>query len=110
MKKTLIISSICLIATLFLFMITDPAQVPPAVLILPFLTLFITILAILALMFRWRGMSAGRSWRVGALCAAVPLSLLILQSIGQLTLRDILTVAALFLFSFFYISRTTTAS
>jgi hypothetical protein len=79
-------------------------------LILPFILIFIGLLTVFAHVLQKRGMSPSRSWRVGALGAGIPLVLLILQSIGQLTLRDVLTIAALFSLAYFYVSRTTAPS
>jgi hypothetical protein len=110
MKKTLLISGASLAGLLLLFLLTNPADVPSFILPLPFLLIFIVLLALISILLQKRGLSAQRSWRVGALCAAVPLTLLILQSIGQLTVRDLLTIAALFALSYFYIARTTAPS
>lgn len=110
MKRTGIISGVCFGLLLVLFVATDPGQVPSFMLVLPFLLLFIMLFSLAVLMFQRRGMSTVRSVRVGAFCAGIPLLLLILQSIGQLTLRDVLTIGALFLISYFYISRTAVSS
>jgi hypothetical protein len=110
MKKTLFVSSACLLGLLVLFITTEPTDVPSFILVLPFLFIFIILLSLISLLLQKRGMSVRRSWRVGALFAAIPLTLLILQSIGQLTVRDLLTIAALFSLSYFYITRTTAPS
>jgi hypothetical protein len=110
MKKIIFISGVCLAALALLFISTEPTKVPSLVLVIPFLLIFIILLALFALLFQKRGMSVRRSWRIAALCAGIPLVLLVLQSIGQLTARDLLTMAALFSLSYFYVSRTTAPS
>jgi len=107
MKKIIIMGGASLAILLLLFITTDPTKVPSFILVLPFILIFVVLVCALVLGLRWRGMSTTRSLRVGALSAAVPLTLLVLQSIGQLTVRDLLTIAALFLLSYFYIARTT---
>jgi Mn2+/Fe2+ NRAMP family transporter len=107
MKKIMIASSVSLSILLVLFMATNPANVPSFVLVLPFILLFVLLVCGIVLALKKRGMDPARSWRIGALIAAVPMTLLVLQSIGQLTVRDLLTIGALFLLSYFYIARTT---
>jgi hypothetical protein len=110
MKKIMFISSVCFAGLLILFMATEPTNVPSFILVLPFLLIFIVLLSLFSWLLQKRGMAGRRSWRIGALSAAIPVALLILQSIGQLTVRDILTIAALFSLSYFYITRTTAPS
>jgi Mn2+/Fe2+ NRAMP family transporter len=110
MKRALIICGGCLSALLVLFLGTDPNKVPSFVLVFPFILLFVTLLSLAFILLQKRGMAVSRSMRIGALCAAVPIILLILQSIGQLTLKDVLTIGALFVVSYFYMSRLSTSS
>lgn len=95
---------------LLLFMVlTKPAALPVVVLIVPFILLFI------ALMSLWRLLQAigahyliGRSpkgERLGIIACISVVLLLILQSLGQLTLRDSLTVIALATIGYLYIIR-----
>jgi hypothetical protein len=110
MKKTASIIAICLAGVTLLFATTDPSKVLSPILIVPFLLIFISLWSFVSFVLQQRGMTKTKSTRVGGLCAGIPLLMLILQSIGQLTLRDILTIAALFSLSYFYISRTTVSS
>lgn len=80
---------------------TNPEQVPPYVSMVIFVALYALIVAlgwfVLALVrflgaFHW---TARRQWRYAAVGAILPVALLLLQSIGQLTIRD---VALLFVF------------
>ncbi|HET8670804.1 MAG TPA: hypothetical protein VFM05_09325, partial [Candidatus Saccharimonadales bacterium] len=72
---------------------------------IPFLLLFLFLLSLASFLLQKRRMSTRRSIKIGMLCATVPVTLLILQSIGQLTLKDVLTIGALFIVSYFYMSR-----
>src|SRR5215216_2271305 len=110
MKKPLIIGSICMATVLLLFLVTDPNRVPSFILILPFLLLFVALLLLVSALLRWQGMSKTRSIRLAVVFSAIPLILLVLQSIGQLTVRDVLTMAVLFTLSYFYVSQSTASS
>jgi hypothetical protein len=98
--------------TLLLFLLTSPSKLPSAVLILPFLLLFIaiytTVIVVLHLLRGGEenkivGMRASRPRLIAGLIAGFPVILLVLQSIGQLTTWDVLTVVALFIVAYFYI-------
>ncbi len=110
MKKLIIISSACLVAVLLLFMTTDPNKTPSFVLMLPFVLLFVLLSTLITIVLRAQGTAEGKSLKIGLVLAAVPLILLVLQSIGQLTIRDVLTIGILFVISYFYVSRTTASS
>jgi hypothetical protein len=103
------ISGLCLLAILVLFMATDPNRVPSFILVLPFLLMFTLLLSLGMLLLEKRGFSTRRSLKIGMLCAAIPIVLLVLQSIGQLTLRDVLAIGALFVVSYFYMTRLSTS-
>lgn len=110
MKKALIFGALCFMAVLALFSTTDPNKVPSFVLPVPFVLLFISLLAAIMWTLQKYGMGMSRSVRVGALCAGIPIVILVLQSIGQLTVKDVLTIAVLFAVSYFYIARSTVPS
>lgn len=111
MKKSLIVCAASLAAILLLFISTDPNRVPSFMLPLPFLLLFLLAWLFSALLLqKYMGMTHRRSLRVGVLCAGIPMLLLVLQSIGQLTIKDVLTLAVLFLVSYFYVNRSTAPS
>lgn len=98
----------CVLA-LILFTVTNPSHVPPAVLVLGFFVLF----GIFYSGFRLIGRVTGLKERLSRLqynglligVAALPVMLLALQSIGQLTIRDTITLAIIFVAGYFYISR-----
>jgi hypothetical protein len=92
-----------------LFTLTDPGHVPPAVLVFSFFVVFGLFYSGLRLVGRYTGLS-GRLKRVrynGLLlgAAALPVLLLALQSIGQLTIRDTLTLGVIFVAVYFYAVR-----
>jgi hypothetical protein len=111
MKKPLIIAGSSFAILLFLFFIADPAKVPAVILILPFLLLFMGLFSMALYIFGTRKrIEDRRQIKLAALCASLPILLLVLQSIGQLTLRDVITVGILFVLSYFYILRSAVSS
>lgn len=91
------------------FMISNPRHVPPVVLIIGFLIIFGIVFFAVRLTARVVGLRQKLSpgqYRTTIVClAALPVVLLALQSIGQLTLRDIITILILFGVGYFYASR-----
>ena len=104
--KTATITGVCLLVLAVLLGTTQPARLPSAVLIVPFALMFAILALTISLSIGWRhgGMSP-RALRAGCLGAILPILLLVLQSIGQLTLRDALTLLALFGITYFYMSK-----
>lgn len=105
MRRATTISCISAVLLLGLLMATNPTSLPSWVLIVPFILLFATIWFISFSKFRSHDMSRLRSVRLSLVLAGLPVSLLLLQSIGQLTVRDIITILAFFALAYFYISR-----
>jgi hypothetical protein len=106
-------------ATILLLLFSNPSKLPSAVLIAPFILLFISIyVTVIEVMDLLRGgeqnkivgMRAAKPRLVAALIACFPILLLVLQSIGQLTAWDILTAVAIFIVAYFYILKSSTAS
>jgi hypothetical protein len=106
------------LCTVLLLIATNPAKLPSALLIAPFLFLYVsiylTVKEILNLMRggdqrKIVGLKASRPRLIAGLIAAFPVLLLVLQSIGQLTAWDVLTVVALFIVAYFYIIKTSAA-
>jgi hypothetical protein len=91
------------------FILTNPLTVPPAVLMIGFVILFAIAYCILSLLFRttglkerWSGTQA-RGYLIGG--AALPVILLALESLGQLTVRDVITLAVIYGIGYFYMGR-----
>ncbi len=110
MKRNLYITSGCFLTLLILFFGIDPNKVPSFVLVLPFILLFALLLCGIMYILESRGVGSAKRLRMGVLCASLPILVLVLQSIGQLTVKDVLTVLLLFVISYFYISRATVSS
>jgi hypothetical protein len=87
---------------------TNPTRMPPFILIVPFVLLFALLAGSAAHVLQKRRMSRTKSIRMGVFFAGLPISLLVLQSIGQLTPRDVITILALFAISYFYVLRANT--
>ena len=79
-------------------------------LIVPFLLLYaMAVLSIAALLVKFKGFTLAKSLKIGVFCAALPTLLLAMQSVGQLAVRDVVTVFILFGVVYFYMSRLTRA-
>ncbi len=104
---------IALYGGLVLFLLTtNPASLPLPLLVLPFLWLYLCLLVgFYFLLYGVRRLlrgTKGRSNRLivlASLFALIPTSLLVLQSIDQLSLKDILLMFIFALLVSFYISR-----
>lgn len=105
MKKPTIIAGTSFGLLLIFLGFTNPATLPSFLLVIPFTLLFTTLYAISYILLRKMGLRRLRSLRLGIVCAGLPVSLLLLQSIGQLTVRDVLTILIFFGVAYFYISR-----
>ncbi|HJP95783.1 MAG TPA: hypothetical protein VJ843_00265 [Candidatus Saccharimonadales bacterium] len=109
-KKVSLTIGACCLTLLVLLLATDPTQMPSFVLILPFSLLFTIIWLITFSSFRKNGFTRLRAIRLSMLFAGLPVSLLLLQSIGQLTIWDIITILAFFGLAYFYVSRLAVSS
>src|SRR5882757_9421300 len=107
MNRSTKLIAACMGILLLLMISTEPARLPSAVLVLPFLLIFSLILLVFVSVLRWGGLAMASSLRLGLMAASLPMLILVLQSLGQLTLRDLLTIVALFAITYFYLSRVT---
>jgi hypothetical protein len=94
------------------FSLTDPRKLPPFMLMVAFIFIYGACLVICELAFRllsllkngeMTGADKHSGWLYAA--AALPTLLLVLQSVGQLTVRDLLTMVAIFGILYFYLVR-----
>lgn len=106
-KKYIIITAIGLLFMLLLFMFTSPTEMPLVILVVPFLVMFITIYAGAKVVLGQTTLSGNkkRQTMIASASGALPVLLLIFQSIHQLTLRDVLVSISLVAAVVFYISR-----
>jgi len=96
----------CLLALSLLLVLTQPSRLPSVVLIIPYFLMFAVLALSIALIVSiHRGSMTGRALRAGCVSATLPMLLLVLQSVGQLTWRDTLTLFALFGITYFYMSK-----
>jgi hypothetical protein len=106
MKQSLKVIIICLVALTVLLCTTQPHSLPSIVLIAPFIVMFVGLMFIVAVLLAWKsGKVTAHHVRLGAITATLPILLLILQSIGQLTVRDVATTGVLFVLGYFYMAR-----
>ncbi|HSX35051.1 MAG TPA: hypothetical protein VLF62_05405 [Candidatus Saccharimonadales bacterium] len=94
-----------MVGLLLLMITTQPERLPPFILVVPFILLCTALAIIFVRIFRWQGMPPGKSLRLGLIATSLPMLVLVLQSLGQLTIRDLGTILALFAIAYFYLSR-----
>lgn len=99
----------CAVAGGLFFTLTDPKTIAPGIFIIAFVILAVALNAVLRLVGRLSGLRTRlKKVRYNGLLVGgtvLPVMLLALQSIGQLTVRDTLTLIVLFVAGYFYLSR-----
>ncbi|OGL29625.1 hypothetical protein A3D14_01275 [Candidatus Saccharibacteria bacterium RIFCSPHIGHO2_02_FULL_47_12] len=95
---------------LIFLMSTDPTKLSLPLLLIPFiwigLCLYVLIKQVLGhISGRFRRISKKRKTSIAFTLAAVPVCMLLLRSIGQLTIRDVLILAGLIAIGTFYVGR-----
>ena len=109
-KKRIVRTSVAW-ATLLLFMtLFHPQHLPVLLLIVPFVLLFWALISLWGLvvpvlrhLIGKRGYSGSRRLRI-TVCGSLVL-LIIMQSLGQLTVRDVFTILAIAVIGYLYIGR-----
>jgi hypothetical protein len=101
-SKIALISSTILLLLLFT---TDPQRLPSVLLIIPFVLLFVSIASVVPAVLGLYGLAGRRPAKIGTIIAMVSVLLLVLQSLGQLTVRDMMAMTVLFGVAYFYASR-----
>ena len=106
MKRVVKIVGIAGVSLATIVTTTQPARLPSVVLIVPFILMFAILGLTIALVIAWqKDRMTFKAIRSGCMAALLPVLLLILQSVGQLTLRDGLTLIALFAITYFYMAK-----
>ena len=104
--KVAVLSSLMLLG---IFLLTDPQQLPSVFLIAPFVLLFISFFSfVVFLLGTLSRITKPTGLKIGFTLAFLPVILLVLQSLGQLTIKDLLAIFALFGVAYFYIARFST--
>ncbi len=98
------------IALIVLFCSTQPSQLPTPLLIAPFLLLFVLLRSIIMIALAKKAVVSHKFKRLATLAAAFPIVLLAMQSVGQLTIRDVTMIALFFGIAYFYLARTATSA
>ncbi len=102
---------ILFILGLMLFTLTNPQSAPAVILVVPFILLYVLFLYTFNVILKRniKSLSTRENRRkrvsIAAIIAALPVMLLALQSIGQLTTRDVITIVILITVLGFYITR-----
>lgn len=112
-SKPVRLAGLYVLTALFL-MLTNPSQLPSVFLIVPFAAIFACLyLTIMAVVHFFRseedetvaGLKVRRPRLLAAVIAGFPVLLLILQSIVQLTIWDVIITLVIFLLVYMYVSR-----
>lgn len=106
-RRLLIQAGAWWVALFAMLVLTNPTHLPIFILIIPFGLLYLAIVASWKLIHAIVSDAEQKTTTVsgGALFASIVIGLIALASIGQLTLRDVLTITLLSVLGYFYISR-----
>lgn len=89
----------------FFFALTDPGRLPIALLIVPFMWLFIALFVTTWLVLKREGQAKRRRSIIATAAATLPVLLLVFQSIHQLSIKDVLLAVVLLVAITFYLSK-----
>jgi hypothetical protein len=109
-KKQLIQTLVAWGALLVFMMVFRPQNIPVLLLVVPFVLLFVALMSLWGLVVPVLRRITGRRGYAGSrrlkvtVCGSIVL-LLVLQSLGQLTLRDVGTIVAIAVLGYVYIGR-----
>lgn len=84
---------------------TDPSRLPIALLVVPFMWLFIALFVTVWLVLKRLGQSKRRRSIIATAAATLPVLLLIFQSIHQLSFKDVVLAVILLAAISFYLSK-----
>ncbi len=96
------------IGLVFLLTTTDPTHLSSALLLIPFCLFFLILWCLIFLILGSTASRQLRAARSAFVFAGLPVGLLLLQSIGQLTPWDIVTVIAFAILAYFYLVKIAT--
>ncbi len=103
--KNIVVMTMAFICLFFVITFTNPYKLPLILLIVPFLLFGLGSYLVTVELLRLINISAGRRKIIAILLTSVLMLIAILQSIRQLTIRDILILVVLLLSITFYIRR-----
>ena len=107
-KQQLIYTAVAWVALGIFLVLFNPAKLPVIVFILPFILLFTALYSLSRLvqlfMARFASIAISRR-RLGIGVCGTAVLLVVLQSLGQLTLRDVVTLAAIVVVGYLYLGR-----
>ena len=105
---------VLIVSTVLLLTLTNPNHMASVFLVAPFLLFALVIYQAAMAIFRYSNDTRLdqdskahiiRPRLIAALAAGFPVLLLILQSIGQLSLKDVITVTAIIVLAYFYMGK-----
>lgn len=105
LQTTIKIFSACFCVLIIFLLSTNPSALSPIFLTLPFLLLFLCLFLVIFLLMSFRQGNVQRNLWQSALLAAFPVILVAMQSLGQLSWRDAITILFIFTVIYVYLSR-----
>lgn len=102
-KKRLISFVLLIIFSFIFFSVVDPGQLPVAAILLPFLLIFcILYLGVRLILSNFFRLSAASERTISFALSTLPVLLLVIQSITQLTIRDVLITIGILVIIIWY--------
>jgi hypothetical protein len=105
MNKTTKLVGLMVAGLVILLITTRPNELSPPLLIVPFLLIFLCFFLILRMVFAKFGVRRQKNLGLAMLISGLFVILLAMQSLGQLTIRDAIMLAAIFIIAYFYVYR-----
>ncbi len=104
MKLAIRYLAVCVLVLLVIMVTTRPTQLPAVFLVIPFILVFSILGLCASLLIGWsQGSLTIKTVRRGFLLALLPCLLIVLHAIGQLTVRDTVTLGLLSVIAYFYV-------
>ena len=104
MKKTALLLGTSSAILLVFLLTTDPQRIYTGLLVVPFVLLLMAITSAVSFLLG-EVVSRQKRMKIALLVAIMSVLLLILKSLGQLTVRDVFAVTAFLVVAYFYVSR-----
>lgn len=102
-KKRLLVFALLIIFTFGFFSVVDPGQLPVAAILVPFLLIFfILYLGVRLILSNFFRLNSASERTISFALSTLPVLLLIIQSITQLTIRDVLITVGILVIVIWY--------
>ena len=96
--------TVCLIL-LAILVSTNPTKIPALYLIVPYILIFTIFHLISRAVLKRKNLNKRAEWLLASIFSVFITLLIVLQSIGQLVFRDVVTLILILIVAYFYITR-----